>query len=61
MPRKRGSDAPDVVVSLAREQPAFAVALLPKAGEREGEQGQRAALALDLGQPPSALIDTPPL
>ncbi len=47
---ERAADAADVVVGLAGEQAGLAVALLPQPGGGEGQQRQRAALALDLGQ-----------
>ena len=48
--RERAADAADVVVGLAGEQAGLAIALLPQPGGGEGQQRQRAALALDLGE-----------
>ena len=50
MARQRAADAADVVVGLAGEQTGLAVAFLPQPREGEGEEGERATFALDLGE-----------
>ena len=47
---KSAGHAADVLVATAREQAALTIAVLPQAGQREGEQRQRPSLPRHVAQ-----------